>query len=62
MLQHAKAKETYYTKNPDTKGPIFLNLLAKEASGLDKSLSTEGRCVVKEQRGKKKRGAEHREL
>lgn len=37
-------------KNTDTKGHIFLNVLAKEAYGLDKSLSTEG----KGQRGKKK--------
>lgn len=37
-------------KNTDTKGHIFLNVLLKEASGLDKSLSTEG----KGQRGKKK--------
>lgn len=46
VLQHANI----LMKTPDTKGPIFLNVVAKEASVLDKSLSPEGKCVAQEQR------------
>jgi hypothetical protein len=43
------------------KGHIFLNVLAKKASGLDKRLSTEGKFVVSGLRGGKE-GMEHRQL